>query len=134
MLKITDTSDRLNKPKKSGYRGYKMNVAPVMMGERDINMEIIVRTMVNDAWTQHHDKVFNREDSYSSTDDYDRTYRQLQGISYAFHRLENELSELIQKYKGMPITPARDLVSEIEQYKLDKDTQVLKLTPNKNGE
>ena len=134
MLKITDTSDRLNKPKKSGYRGYKMNVAPIMMGEKDINIEIIVRTMVNDAWAQHHDKVFNRQDSYSSSDDYERTYRQLQGISYAFHRLENELSGLIQKYKGMPTTPARDLVSEIEQYKLDKDTQVLKFTPNKNGE
>ena len=134
MLKITNTSDRFNEPKKSGYRGYKMNIAPIMMGNKDINIEILVRTMVSDAWTQHHDKVFNREDSYSSSEDYERADRQLQGFSYALHRLENELSELIQKYKEVPTIPPRDLVSEIEKYKSDKDTQVLKLIPNKNEE
>ncbi|MBO6145883.1 MAG: hypothetical protein J6O62_03705 [Bacilli bacterium] len=134
LFKITDTSNWLDNPKPSGYRGYKMNIAPIMVGNKDINIEILFTTTVNNAWTQHHDKVFNNEDCYSSSEDYMRADRQLKGFSFALHRLETELSELIQKYKEMPTIPPRDLVSEIEQYKLDKDTQVLKFIPNKNGE
>lgn len=123
---ISNISDRMDQPKESGYRGYKMNLSyslPTMTGNQSITIEILIRTMVMDAWALHDDKVFNNEKSYSTKEEYDNVERQLKGLSPALSDVEEKLENL---KTNVSHKPARNLVKEVEEYQIEKKKRGLK--------
>ena len=123
-LTVVNESDRLDEPKESGYRGYKINFScnkQTINGEKTVTFEVLIRTMIMDAWALHDDKVFNNEDNYDS-DYYVNATRQLKGLSPALHDVEVELSKLKTKVGDEPEMAQADLVSEVIEYKTKKLT------------
>ena len=127
-FEVTHISDNLTEPKNSGYRGYKMNLSyhmPTLTGKETITIEIIIRTMVMDAWALHDDKIFNDENTKETTK------RQLKGLSPALKDVEVELSNL--KTNSSEESNQIDLVSQIEEYQAEKRTKKLTLNKNENN-
>ena len=127
---IKKINDNLNEPKKSGYRGYKMNLSyhmPTLTGKETITIEIIIRTMVMDAWALHDDRIFNNA---SATE---KTKRQLKGLSPALRDVEQELSNL--KTNNSEESSLIDLVSQVEEYQIGKKSKYLtkSLTRDENN-
>lgn len=128
-IEISNVSDRLETPKESGYRGYKMNLSyslPTITGNQSITVEVLIRTMVMDAWALHDDKIFNNEDSYDDADGYVNASRQLKGLSPALHDVEEKLVEL---KTNVPILENKqeNLVSIVEEYQKEKKQKQLKM-------
>ena len=126
-VSIVNISDRLDQPKESGYRGYKLNISymmPTINGDQPITIEIIVRTMVMDAWALHDDKYFNTPKS-------EIMIKQLKGLSGALHDVEDTLQVIKKKKKSNYSQP--DLVKEVELYQENlrkKGTKKLTLQNN----
>ena len=126
-VSIVNISDRLDQPKESGYRGYKLNISymmPTINGDQPITIEIIVRTMVMDAWALHDDKYFNTPKS-------EIMIKQLKGLSGALHDVEDTLQVIKSKVKSNYSQP--DLVKEVELYQENirkKGTKKLTLQNN----
>ena len=121
---ISNISDRFDNPKESGYRGYKMNLTAnidTMNGVKPVTFEIIIRTMVEDSWALHDDKVFNHEDRYESSD-YKSLSDCLSGLSNALRNIEEQLLELKTTINGKN-TGEVDLVSKVLAYKNKKDRE-----------
>lgn len=125
---ISTESDRFTEPKESGYRGYKINLTfniPVVDNVQPIIMEVIVRTMVMDAWALHDDKYFNSNTSNTTLE------KQMRGLSYALRDVEEKLQRIknnIKDYKP------EDLVSEVELYNEEKMKSNNKTLTLKNSE
>lgn len=126
-VSIVNISDRLDQPKESGYRGYKLNISymmPTINGDQPITIEILVRTMVMDAWALHDDKYFNTPKS-------EIMIKQLKGLSGALHDVEDTLQVIKSKVKSNYSQP--DLVKEVELYQENlrkKGTKKLTLQNN----
>ncbi|MBO6195829.1 MAG: hypothetical protein J6O56_05780 [Bacilli bacterium] len=117
-LVIREASDHLDEPKESGYRGYKLNIdyCPKYIVDKPITIEILIRTMVQDAWALQQDaRVYNKEESYESIEDYVETARGLKGLSYPIHHVEMSLNDLKEKNHENSV-PARNLVKEVKEY------------------
>lgn len=113
-VEITSISDRFAEPKPSGYRGYKINLVfniPMVNDVQPIIMEVIVRTMVMDAWALHDDKYFNSNTNNPALE------KQMRGLSYALRNVEVKLQKIKNNIKDYK--PA-DLVSEVELYNEEK--------------
>ena len=131
-VEITNESNRLDEPKKSGYRGYKINLSysfPTMTGNQPITIEILVRTMVMDAWALHDDKVFNNEDKYESDLAYKNAERQLRGLSPALYDVEEKLVEL--KSNSNNEVKSVNLVADLEEHYKNKKAKTLTLVQEK---
>ena len=119
---IKETSDHLDEAKESGYRGYKINLdyCPKYVVDKPITIEILIRTMVQDAWALQQDaRVYNKEDSYERKEDYIETARGLKGLSFPLHRVEMSLNDLKEKNHENN-TPVRNLVKEVKEYEISK--------------
>ena len=117
-LVIREASDHLDEPKESGYRGYKINLdyCPKYVVDKPITIEILIRTMVQDAWALQQDaRVYNKEESYERKEDYIETARGLKGLSYPIHHVEMSLNDLKEKNHENS-APARNLVKEVKEY------------------
>ncbi|MBQ3474973.1 MAG: hypothetical protein IJH20_02250 [Bacilli bacterium] len=81
------TSDRMDKPKDSGYRGYKINASYLMpfVTGAPVTFEILIRTMFMDAWALHNDVIFTDEEAKEK-------YKEpFSGLSEALHDAESAL-------------------------------------------
>lgn len=131
---IKETSDHLDEAKDSGYRGYKINLdyCPKYVVDKPITIEILIRTMVQDAWALQQDaRVYNKEESYENKKDCIETSRGLKGLSFPLHRVEMSLNELKEKNHENSF-PARNLVKEVKEYENKKIRKLL--LENKNNE
>ena len=122
LYNITNISDRLEKAKDTGYRGYKMNISysmPTINGPKAISSEVLIRTMIMDAWSLHDDRVYNNESvPYKTT-------RQLQGLSPALTGIERELVDIKNNFNGE--SNQQDLLTPVNDYLEKKKTQSKKL-------
>ena len=105
----------IDRQKDTGYRGYKVNLSfmlPVLNGTKEIQTELIIRTMVMDAWALQDDRI------YSKTNVPEALSTNLRTLSGELLNLEYTLNELrthrTEKYK------AKDIISELDQYEKTK--------------
>lgn len=134
-LKIRELSDHLDEAKDSGYRGYKINLdyCPQYVVEKPIPVEILVRSLVQDAWALQQDaRVYNKEECYNSTQQYVEAGRCLKGLSFPLQRVELELTKLKVKNNENPVQ-ARNLIKEVKEYQ-NKKAKKLLLENKKNEE
>lgn len=134
-LRIKEVSDHLDDPKPSGYRGYKINIdyCPKYTMSKPLTVELLIRSMVQDAWTLQQDvRVYNKEECYATKRDYIFTARSLRGLSYTLNHIENSLNNIKEKnYENN--APARNLVQEVKEYQNKKAKKYL-LENKRDGE
>ena len=121
-LEINDVTDNLDEPKDSGYRGYRMVIdyCPQYTLSKPLPVEILIRSMVQDAWTlQQDERVYNKEECYATKRDFIFTARSLKGLSYTLNHIENELNNIKEK-NTENTEPARNLVREVKEYNKTK--------------
>lgn len=123
LVKLNHPTNFLDTPKKeTGYRGYKMNVdfCPQYLSKEPITTEIIIRTMIQDAWALQHDaRAYNKEECYNSLAEYTEVFTGLRGLSHTLHRVEMALNELKEK-NNENTAPARNIVKEVKEYNKTK--------------
>ena len=127
-VKINEQSDHLDVAKPSGYRGYKINLdyCPRYVADKPITTEVLVRTMVQDAWALQQDaRVYNKENCYENSNDYVVNEYALRGLSFPLHRVEM----LIDDVKGHNVsneTNTNNLVKEVKEYEMNKKLKLIK--------
>ena len=128
--KISNVKDNLEveRQKETGYRGYKMNVSfmiPGLNGTKEIGTEIIIRTMVMDAWALQDDMI------YSKSRVPEALSTNLRTLSAGLLELEHILNEL--RTHTNEEYHARDMISELDQYEKNRK-QPKKLVLEKKDE
>ena len=112
-----ETSDHLDIPKESGYRGYKINASynmPFVTGSA-ITVEILIRTMVMDAWALHNDKIFNDEEARNK-------YKEpFSGLSESLHDAETTIEIIKESNKNNRTIEDDDLLEQVRDYIKSKE-------------
>ena len=107
-----ETSDHLDIPKESGYRGYKINASynmPFVTGSA-ITIEILIRTMIMDAWALHNDKIFNDEEARNK-------YKEpFSGLSESLHDAETTIEIIKESNKNNRLIEDNDLLEQVRDY------------------
>lgn len=127
-VKINEQSDHLDEAKPSGYRGYKINLdyCPKYVADKPITTEILVRTMVQDAWALQQDaRVYNKEEGYNTKEEYIENSRALRGLSFPLHRVEMLLND-VKEHNIKNKTQATNLVRQVKKYELNKKLKLVK--------
>ena len=117
-----ETSDHLDIPKESGYRGYKINASysmPFIVGSA-ITVEILIRTMVMDAWALHNDKIFSDEEAKNK-------YKEpFSGLSESLHDAETTIEIIKESNKNKIVTQDVGLLKQVRDYIKTTESQKAK--------
>ena len=117
-----ETSDHLDIPKESGYRGYKINASysmPFIVGSA-ITVEILIRTMVMDAWALHNDIIFSDEEAKNK-------YKEpFSGLSESLHDVETTIEIIKESNKNKIVTQDVGLLKQVRDYIKTTESQKAK--------